>query len=292
MNKEEKAIARIHAAYEIAKNSDKTLVVAYSGGKDSDILLHLAFKSDVPFTVEHNHTTADAPQTVYHIREVFRQLTARGIQNKINYPPEITIDSKTTRATMWNVIIKNGIPPTRLARYCCRYFKERHFEGQYILTGIRWDESNNRKKRGLYENITKNKDKRIIFMDENDDKRKLTEMCVKQNRLTINPIIDWTDKEVWTYITENGIKINPLYEMGFHRVGCIGCPMAGKARLKEFEMFPKYKQAYIKAFDKMLQEHKEKGKERYSWKCGLDVFDWWVENKNIKGQLNLFESEE
>lgn len=54
-----------------------TLIVAYSGGKDSDVLLALAIKSGVTFAVQHNHTTADALQTVYHIREVFKRLTER-----------------------------------------------------------------------------------------------------------------------------------------------------------------------------------------------------------------------
>jgi phosphoadenosine phosphosulfate reductase len=90
----------------------KTLIVAYSGGKDSDVLLHLAIKSGVPFEVQHNHTTADAPQTVYHIREVFERLTLQGIPNKINYPPEITdINGKKVRASMWNLIQKKLMPP-------------------------------------------------------------------------------------------------------------------------------------------------------------------------------------
>ena len=61
------------------------------------------------------------------------------------------------------------------------------------------------------------------------------------------------------------------------RVGCIGCPMASKSLLMEFEAFPKYKELYIRTFDKMLEHRKEKGLEtRLEWNSGQDVFDWWI----------------
>jgi phosphoadenosine phosphosulfate reductase len=94
---------------------EKTLVVAYSSGKDSDVLLDLVIKSGVAFKVQHNHTTADAPETVYHIREVFKRLNARGITATVNYP----------EISMWRLIERKGMPPTRLVRYCCQHLKER-----------------------------------------------------------------------------------------------------------------------------------------------------------------------
>jgi phosphoadenosine phosphosulfate reductase len=71
--KVKKAILRIQHAYEIAEHMSRTLIVAYSGGKDSDVLLDLAIRSSVPFRAEHNHTTADAPETVYHIQRILRR---------------------------------------------------------------------------------------------------------------------------------------------------------------------------------------------------------------------------
>ena len=58
----------------------KPLVVCYSGGKDSDVLLHLAcncLEKD-EFRVLNSHTTVDAPETVYHIRTVFAKLKSGG----------------------------------------------------------------------------------------------------------------------------------------------------------------------------------------------------------------------
>lgn len=76
-----------------------------------------------------------------------------------------------------------------------------------------------------------------------------------------------------------GCKSNPLYECGFNRIGCIGCPMAGKHRYVQFERYPKYKQNYITAFDRMLERRKQFGrtaKMKMSWQTGQDVFRWWM----------------
>ena len=276
-----KAILRIKHAYEIARQMGNELVLAYSGGKDSDLLLDLAIKSGVPFTVQHNHTTVDAPETVYHIRNVFKRLEAQDIQTKINYPPMLeTADGKQTRATMWNLIPKKKIPPTRLVRYCCEYFKERHFDNQHILLGVRWAESNRRKKtRGLHETIGKPKKDKITYLDENDASHKLIDICHSRARIATNPIIDWTDADVWCYIKAHGLIVNPLYSLGFKRVGCIGCPMAGKkGRDFEFQMYPKYRAAYIRTFEKMVDHRSSLGKDASgNWRNGETVMDWWME---------------
>lgn len=79
---------------------------------------------------------------------------------------------------------------------------------------------------------------------------------------------------------------NSLYKMGYTRVGCIGCPMAGKHRWKEFADFPTYKRAYIRAFGKMLDAIKAAEKPT-KWKSAEDVFLWWMEDDNIEGQMNI-----
>jgi phosphoadenosine phosphosulfate reductase len=63
--------------------------------------------------------------------------------------------------------------------------------------------------------------------------------------------------------------MNPLYAMGYSRVGCIGCPMATyKQKMKEFHDFPKYERLYKNAFKKMLEEKSKEGKsgKGYTWK--------------------------
>ena len=54
---------------------------------------------------------------------------------------------------------------------------------------------------------------------------------------------------------------------------------------KEFAIYPKYKEAYIRSFDRMIAEYPNK--ENLSWQSGLDVFKWWIgEDPN---QIDLFE---
>lgn len=194
------------------------LVVTTSGGKDSAVCLALAERAGIPFEVMHNHTTVDAPETVYFIREDFRRLEERGIKCVINYPIY-----KQERVTMWSLIPQKLMPPTRLTRYCCSILKERGGAGRFIVTGVRWDESKKRKdNRGIYE-----AGREIILNNDNDDRRRLFESCRVKAKRVCNPIIDWSDADIWDYINSEKLPVNPLYQCGFSRVGCIGCPMAG-----------------------------------------------------------------
>lgn len=56
--------------------------------------------------------------------------------------------------------------------------------------------------------------------------------------------------------------------------------MIGKEnQLRDFERYPKYKDAYIRAFQRMLDNHEEVITNN-TWKCGQDVYDWWIESTN------------
>lgn len=119
---------------------------------------------------------------------------------------------------------------------------------------------------------------RIYLNNDNDESREVVDFCIKQRKTVVNPIIDWTDDDVWEFIEEYGVRYCSLYDEGFKRLGCIGCPLAGgKAQKREFERYPKYKQAYINAFDRMLKERTETSYGE--WKTGQDVFNWWVGDK-------------
>lgn len=288
MDKEQKAIERLRLAAEMSERYyNAPLIITDSGGKDSAACVQLAKNAGINFVVENNHTTADAPETVRHIRRHFKNLEEQGIDCKINYPVY-----KGKIASMWNLIPQKLMPPTRLVRYCCSILKEQGGNNRFISTGVRWAESTRRAKgRNAFETIHKDRDKKILLGD-NDDKRLLFENCRLKAKRTVNPIIDWTDKDVWDYISEQKIEVNPLYCEGFKRVGCVGCPMAGKrGRIIEFNRWPKYKDLYIAAFDRMLQERKIRGKES-QWGNGLDVFNWWMEFDVLPGQMNFEDIED
>lgn len=290
MDKEKKAIERIKTASAISLHHyGKPLACTYSGGKDSDVMLELFIRSGVPFEVHNSHTTVDAPQTVYHIRKKFKELELRGIKCFIDYH----ILPGGGRKTMWNLIVKKGTFPTRLMRYCCAELKESSLSDRMIATGVRWSESISRQGREVYEAIGSSKKTRtnvsddMMLLNDNSDKRKLFEKCELKAKTVVNPIIDWEDRDIWEFIRSEHIDYNLLYDCGYHRVGCIGCPMAGKHRWKEFSDFPKYKLLYISAFDRMLKLRKLNGKPGPNWKTGYDAFNWWMEDKNIVGQITL-----
>ncbi len=288
MDNEQKAIARLKAASEMSLQVYKQpLIVTTSGGKDSSVCVELALRSGIPFEVMHNHTTADAPETVRFVRQEFRRLEEKGIKCTVKFPVY-----KGIRTSMWDLIPQKLMPPTRIVRYCCSVLKEQGGAGRFITTGVRWAESAKRKNsRGIYETIAGAKTKRIILNNDNDDCRRLFETCRLQAKRVCNPIVDWTGNDIWDYIKSEKLLINPLYSCGFSRIGCIGCPMAAKARSFEFTRYPKYKEMYIRAFDRMLEERLRRGRTLKTWKTGIDVFHWWMEDSVLPGQLEFGEEQ-
>lgn len=286
MDKEKKAIDRIKLASTLSlQKYGEPLICTYSGGKDSDVLLELFKRSGVPFEVHNSHTTVDAPETVYHIREVFKDLEEKGYKAVINKPMY-----KGGRVSMWTLIPQKKMPPTKVVRYCCSVLKEQNGAGRMIATGVRWAESAKRRRRSEYEVIGRTVKDAVRISDEvmlnndNDDRRKFIESCTLKAKTVCNPIIDWTDREVWDFYYGECKKHNPLYERGYTRVGCIGCPMATrKQRLKGFYEYPTYEKAYKRAFKKMLEarDHSDK------WENEEDVFRWWLDDPTIKGQVTI-----
>ena len=284
MDKEAKAIERLKLAAEMSEAYyNKPLIITTSGGKDSDVCLTLARAAGIRYEVQHNHTSVDAPETVYHVRETFRRLEDEGIQCTVNLPTY-----KGQRVTMWSLIPQKLMPPTRVVRYCCSVLKEQGGTGRMITTGVRWAESvNRRKSRGIYEKPSADMNRRITISNDNDDTRRLFENCRLQATRVCNPIVDWTDAEVWDYIEAEHIQTNPLYRCGFRRVGCIGCPMAGRAmRQMEFARYPAYEKMYIRAFERMLEVRRARNLPT-EWETGMDCFHWWMEDGVLPGQLEL-----
>ena len=126
----------------------KPLIVTYSGGKDSDVMLRLAQTTLSPddFEVFNSHTTVDAPETVYHIRDTFKTLNKHGIKTTIDYH----IDENGKPETMWSLIPKRLMPPTRVVRYCCSVLKEAGTPNRVASLGVREQESSKRAGRQIF----------------------------------------------------------------------------------------------------------------------------------------------
>lgn len=271
--------------------------LCYSGGKDSDVIRILASLAGVKHDIHYNLTTADAPQTVKYIKTI-----PNVIIEKARYT-----DGK--HKTMWNLIPFYGLPPTRLMRYCCKELKERGGAGRLKITGVRAAESMNRRKnsgditiigkprttRQFLEkeeiDFSETEKNGLILNFDNSESRRAVEHCYRTTSTMINPILSWSEKDVWEFLNFYNCSANPLYKWGFSRVGCVGCPLGGVASMRrEFDIFPKFKNMYIKTFDRMLKEREKRGKTtKLNWKSGEEVFCWWVESPNLPGQLSFFE---
>lgn len=280
---EQRAISRLRIASEMSlKYYGTPLVVTTSGGKDSSACVELALRGGIPFEVQHNHTTADAPETVRFVRQEFSRLEALGVKCTIHYPTY-----KGKRTSMWDLIPQKLMPPTRLMRYCCSVLKENSCNDRMIATGVRWAESTSRaKKRGIFEKQVSNKDKAVSTRNDSDSLAELFAPCKLKAKRIVNPIVDWSDADVWDFLHDAKVPVNPLYECGQNRVGCIGCPMAAKHRYEQFRRYPAYEKLYIRAFEKMLNERNKRGLKT-TFQAGQDVFRWWMDEDVLPGQMSV-----
>lgn len=243
---------------------NKPLYIAFSGGKDSVCLyglsVLLAKKLNKPLeevaNFYYNVTNVDPPDLVQFIKKEYPFV-------KWNLP----------KKSMWELIIEHGLPPLRMVRYCCEKMKEVKVKDVVMITGVRWAESLNRKNNRTELEISKtSKERRTRLKLDNEDNRREIENCMKFNQIIINPIVDWNEEDVWLFINSQKLKYCKLYDEGYKRLGCIGCPMASeKERCRQFERYPKYKEQYIRTFDKMLELH-----PKTTFESGKDCFYWWV----------------
>lgn len=275
--------------------------LAFSGGKDSVVCKALLDMANVKYDATYRVTSVDPPELVRFIKNQHPDVIR-----------EVPKDKDGKPITMWNLIPRKLMPPTRIVRYCCSELKESGGDGRMTVTGVRWAESINRKNNHGVVTIPAKSSQRtygdspdfratkggVILVNDNDDSRRMVEQCYKRHKTTLNPIVEWTDAQVWEFIKSNGIPVCELYEEGWHRLGCIGCPLARKkGREKEFRRWPKYKQHYLKAFERML-EARGKRPDKPKWITGgriienataQDVFNWWMEYDVLPGQIDLFE---
>jgi phosphoadenosine phosphosulfate reductase len=272
-NKVEISLARIREFEPMAlMNNPAGYYVCISGGKDSSVIQELCIMAGVRCEFVHNHTSVDYPETVYFIRREKERLEGLGHVFRIEYPRY----SDGKQKTMWNLIPKHGLP-TRVRRWCCYELKEYGGKGRYCITGVRWEESVRRKNgRALHEISGKTKDDTIILNNDNDMKRRLIESCIPKRKFVLNPIIDWTEHDVWDFIGKYNLPYNPLYDMGYKRVGCIGCPLSSRYR-QELESYPKYKEAYFRAARRRIEYRNER---RLGFVAIMETpekyFEWWL----------------
>ena len=214
--------------------------VAYSGGKDSDVILELARMSGIKYRAIYKNTTIDPPGTIAHA---------------IKNGAEIIRPERP----FFKIIEANGAPH-RFQRHCCRYLKEYKVLDRAIM-GVRRAESTKRAK-----NYSEPTECRFYGSK-------------KEHVEAFYPILDWSDQDVVDFIKARGIKVHALYyrEDGSidpkRRLGCMCCPLASlKKRIAQFKEHPGMVKAYIRAQQKFFDTHPEsKTANRYH-----DVYEWFV----------------
>ena len=229
--------------------------LAFSGGKDSIVIKQLAIESGVKFDSYYSVTTIDPPDLIYYIRK---------------YHKDVIWDRP--KEPFLSMLVKKGFP-LRQARWCCELYKERCGSNRLVVTGIRAEESRNRKS------------------------RKMTEVCFKDStKRFLHAIIDWDAQEVWAFIRDRKLPYCTLYDEGWHRIGCLFCPMKNeKHKSVEIEKYPAYKKAFMESFKKLYQDRKSKGKKSVDrWKDGEEMFWWWISGKGFakenKRQIGFFDN--
>ena len=240
--------------------------LAFSGGKDSCVIKALADMAGIKYDAHYRVSSVDPPELVRFIKEQHPDVS-------IDFPR----DKNGKVVTMWNLIPAQVMPPTMVARYCCKYLKEGGGEDRDKITGVRWEESTRRKRKRSGLEVREGNAKWAtadrIKLDPDNMDEDMVRYCM-QSKGFLNPIIDWTTAEVWEFIHRFNVPYCKLYDEGFHRLGCIGCPMATEREKKrEFKRWPKYEKAYRRAIGRMLTNGK---KEYRGWENIDDVMSWWL----------------
>lgn len=222
---------------------DGVIEIAYSGGKDSDVILQLAKEAGIRYEAIYKNTTIDPPGTITHVKE----MGARIIRPKESF---------------FQLIARKGLPSMR-RRFCCEVLKEYKILDKCVI-GVRKEESTARAKRY-------NEPTRCRWYGA-----KKEENHVEQ----IMPILDWTNDDVKEFIVDRNIKLAQVYLDGggkidvTKRLGCMCCPLqSAKKRIESFKQYPNMVKAYIRAAQKFLDTHPKSKKYSnvYVW-FARDVF--------------------
>lgn len=283
------SVELLQKAEKIALNYDAEngYYLAFSGGKDSQALFHMAQLAGVKFRGHMNLTSVDPPEVIRFVKK--------------NYPE---VELIKPGKSIFQCAVEKQILPTMRVRWCCAEYKETAGAGKVTLIGIRKAESSRRAKRneveinnrkfsgnldGLDEYRQEQKAKRArrkskeqgVNITNADEEQTLG--CIQgKESLLISPIIYWTEKDVWEFLN-NVVKIPhcSLYDEGWHRIGCIGCPMSShKQKMLENARYPHVKRGWIKAI-KAIRNGGVFKKEYIWWNIRKD----WMPLRNVRGLL-------
>lgn len=219
---------KINSAIRILKLAEKQAAIyyepveiAYSGGKDSDVLLQLAKESGINYKAFYKNTTIDPVGTIQHVREN-------------------NVEIVSPRTSFFHLIEKKGFPSFRF-RFCCEALKEYKILNT-VCWGVRADESPKRK----------NRYKTFEFCRTYNANEKVHVFL---------PIWDWSLTDIKKFVLDRKLKLAPIYydESGninfSRRLGCLACPLKNDRGVKDFSKNHALLRAYLRAGRKFFENH-------------------------------------
>lgn len=257
-SKIDRAIETVRKAESIAlRYQDYGFHLAFSGGKDSQVIYELCKMAGVKFRPVMQVTTIDPPELMKFVRK--------------NYPDVIM---ERPEMNFYKLIVKEKSLPLKQARYCCRYLKEQSGAGTVTIIGIRKAESLSRSKRNELE-ISGHKYSNSLDQFNVDNENQV--FCINgKDKILLSPIIEWTNADVWNFIRERKIEYCELYDKGYHRIGCMFCPMASvKTKQRDLKNYP----GVANTIKKSIKELMNNGKYP-KCKDENEAFNWWISNKS------------
>lgn len=234
--------------------------LAFSGGKDSQVLYHIAKMAGVRFKAHMNLTSVDPPEVIRFVKR--------------NYPDVELIKPKMS---IYDMALKKHILPTMIVRWCCAEYKEMSGAGKVTLIGIRKEESSRRSKR---EEIEISNHKFSGNFDQFSEHKEKMVTCVGgKDKILISPIINWSERDVWQFLNSHSIPHCELYDEGYRRIGCILCPMAvRKAKVRDIQRYPHVKRKWVQAIQKLI----DAGYLNHNFNDAEFSFNWWISGKSFK----------
>ena len=200
----------------------------------------------------YNVTTIDPPELVRFIKHAHPDV-------EFNLPNKPFFEAAVTRGF-----------PTRRQRWCCETYKEQAAPiGETLILGVRAEESPRRAKN--WKEVTAH---------------------THTGQYAISPIVAWTTEDVWWFIKERKLEYCSLYDEGFKRLGCVGCPMSGsKGRKQQFARWPHFERAWKNLFRQIWTKRtgttQRNGQvwfgNRYfhNWE---EMYEWWLSDRGLPNE--------
>lgn len=215
----------------------------FSGGKDSIVIKELARMAGVDVTWHYNITTIDPP-------ELFRFI-------KREHPDVVRVPPR--HGAFFRQMERRGFP-TRRGAWCCEKLKEEGApRGSTLILGVRADESTARAAR---------------WSEVHHDERFGT--------TKILPAFTWAADEIWTFIRGQDLVYCGLYDEGWHRLGCVGCPKARpRHRRRELARWPAYERRWMLAFERLWTTRPATWGIRQRFSGWEDLWNWWLSDRPL-----------